>query len=98
MTGVYVSINNIYLLSCLKVYHDDRDHMTGVMFLINAHMGNHGNIMILSPRFLAGCIPREKLPAFERMLWFACRGNVFLRYEEIQQPMEDPVTVRNFPI
>ncbi|XP_071108345.1 V-type proton ATPase 116 kDa subunit a1-like isoform X13 [Haliotis cracherodii] len=42
--------------------------------------------------FLAGCIPREKLPAFERMLWFACRGNVFLRYEEIQQPMEDPVT------
>ncbi|XP_067672804.1 V-type proton ATPase 116 kDa subunit a1-like isoform X4 [Haliotis asinina] len=42
--------------------------------------------------FLAGCIRREKLPAFERMLWFACRGNVFLRYEEIQQPMEDPVT------
>ncbi|ESO84217.1 hypothetical protein LOTGIDRAFT_108161 [Lottia gigantea] len=42
--------------------------------------------------FIAGVIPREKVPPFERMLWFACRGNVFLRYEEIQQPLEDPHT------
>ena len=38
-------------------------------------------------------IPRERVPAFERMLWFACRGNVFLRYEEILQPLEDAYTV-----
>lgn len=44
---------------------------------------------------MAGVIPREKVPAFERMLWFACRGNVFLKYEEIMQPLEDPHTVRN---
>ena len=43
-------------------------------------------------------IPREKLPAFERMLWFACRGNVFLRYDEITSAMEDPVTVRLEPL
>ncbi|XP_060600328.1 V-type proton ATPase 116 kDa subunit a 1-like isoform X2 [Ruditapes philippinarum] len=42
--------------------------------------------------FMAGVIPREKVPAFERMLWFACRGNVFLRYEEINMPLEDPHT------
>lgn len=42
--------------------------------------------------FIAGVIPREKVPAFERMLWFACRGNVFLKYEEIMQPLEDPHT------
>ncbi|KAK6170066.1 hypothetical protein SNE40_018548 [Patella caerulea] len=42
--------------------------------------------------FIAGVIPREKVPPFERMLWFACRGNVFLRYEEIQQSLEDPQT------
>lgn len=42
--------------------------------------------------FIAGVIPREKVPAFERMLWFACRGNVFLRYEEIAQALEDPHT------
>ncbi|PVD38770.1 hypothetical protein C0Q70_01393 [Pomacea canaliculata] len=42
--------------------------------------------------FVAGVIPREKMPGFERLLWFACRGNVFLRHEEIMQPLEDPVT------
>ncbi|XP_053385232.1 V-type proton ATPase 116 kDa subunit a 1-like isoform X2 [Mercenaria mercenaria] len=42
--------------------------------------------------FIAGVIPREKVPSFERMLWFACRGNVFLRYEEIMHPLEDPHT------
>lgn len=42
--------------------------------------------------FIAGVIPREKMPSFERMLWFACRGNVFLRYEEIHQPLVDPHT------
>lgn len=42
--------------------------------------------------FVAGVIPREKMPSFERMLWFACRGNVFLRYDEIPQALEDPVT------
>lgn len=42
--------------------------------------------------FVAGVIPREKVPAFERLLWFACRGNVFLRIDEITKPLEDPVT------
>ena len=42
--------------------------------------------------FVAGVIPREKLPAFERLLWFACRGNVFLRHDEISEVMKDPVS------
>jgi len=42
--------------------------------------------------FVAGVILRERLPAFERMLWRACRGNVFLRTAEIDTPLEDPVT------
>ena len=37
---------------------------------------------------------REKVPSFERLLWRACRGNVFLRYTEIELPMEDPISVR----
>ena len=45
-------------------------------------------------RFVAGVILRERLPAFERMLWRACRGNVFLRQAEIDAALEDPVTVR----
>jgi V-type H+-transporting ATPase subunit a len=40
--------------------------------------------------FVAGVILRERLPAFEKMLWRACRGNVFLRQAEIEDPLEDP--------
>ncbi|XP_058117624.1 V-type proton ATPase 116 kDa subunit a 1 isoform X7 [Anopheles ziemanni] len=42
------------------------------------------------PCFVAGVILRERLPAFERMLWRACRGNVFLRQAMIEDPLEDP--------
>merc|ERR1711868_235825 len=41
---------------------------------------------------VAGVILRERLPAFEKMLWRACRGNVFLRVAEIEDPLEDPHT------
>ena len=41
--------------------------------------------------FVAGVIPRERMPAFEKMLWRACRGNVFLRQAEIEEPIEDPL-------
>lgn len=44
---------------------------------------------------MAGVILRERIPAFERMLWRACRGNVFLRQAEIETPLEDPSTVCN---
>lgn len=43
--------------------------------------------------FVAGVILRERLPAFERMLWRACRGNVFLRQAMIEAPLEDPSNV-----
>uniref|UniRef100_A0A1Q3G3M1 V-type proton ATPase subunit a n=1 Tax=Culex tarsalis TaxID=7177 RepID=A0A1Q3G3M1_CULTA len=42
------------------------------------------------PCFVAGVILRERLPAFERMLWRACRGNVFLRQAVIDSALEDP--------
>nr|CDS29593.1 V type proton ATPase 116 kDa subunit a [Hymenolepis microstoma] len=42
--------------------------------------------------FVAGVILREMLPAFERMLWRACSGNVFLKQAEIELPIEDLLT------
>uniref|UniRef100_A0A8C2JDS0 V-type proton ATPase subunit a n=1 Tax=Cyprinus carpio TaxID=7962 RepID=A0A8C2JDS0_CYPCA len=47
-------------------------------------------------RFVAGVINRERIPTFERMLWRVCRGNVFLRQTEIEDPLEDPTTVSVF--
>jgi V-type H+-transporting ATPase subunit a len=44
--------------------------------------------------FVAGVIQRERVPGFERMLWRISRGNVFLRQSELDQPLEDPTTVR----
>ena len=38
------------------------------------------------------------MPTFERVLWRACRGNVFLRQAEIEDPLEDPSTVRSLSI
>lgn len=44
--------------------------------------------------FVAGVIQREKMPGFERMLWRISRGNIFLRQVELEEPLEDPATVR----
>jgi hypothetical protein len=41
--------------------------------------------------FVAGVIPRERLTGFEKMLWRACRGNVFLRQADIEEPIADPM-------
>ncbi|EEB18611.1 vacuolar proton translocating ATPase 116 kDa subunit A isoform, putative [Pediculus humanus corporis] len=40
--------------------------------------------------FVTGVISRERVPAFERMLWRISRGNVFLRQTEIEIPLQDP--------
>ncbi|CAF1326260.1 unnamed protein product [Didymodactylos carnosus] len=42
--------------------------------------------------FITGVIPRERMLAFERMLWRVCRGNVFLKQAEIPEQVEDPIT------
>lgn len=42
--------------------------------------------------FVTGVIARERVPTFERLLWRACRGNVFFKQAEIETPLEDPST------
>ncbi|CAG9559803.1 unnamed protein product [Danaus chrysippus] len=42
--------------------------------------------------FVAGVVQRERVPAFERMLWRISRGNVFLKRAELDKPLEDPNT------
>uniref|UniRef100_A0A8B9LFC4 V-type proton ATPase subunit a n=1 Tax=Astyanax mexicanus TaxID=7994 RepID=A0A8B9LFC4_ASTMX len=55
---------------------------------------SHDLNLVIPPvcRFVAGVIGRERIPTFERMLWRVCRGNVFLRQADIEDPLEDPTT------
>ncbi|XP_061494806.1 V-type proton ATPase 116 kDa subunit a 4 isoform X1 [Rhineura floridana] len=42
--------------------------------------------------FIAGVIKRERMVPFERLLWRACRGNIYLKFSEMDTPLEDPIT------
>ncbi|XGW15379.1 hypothetical protein V3C99_001118 [Haemonchus contortus] len=57
-----------------------------------APLGLGLSMTMLRLGFVAGVIRRERLPAFERLLWRACRGNVFLRTSEIDDVLNDTVT------
>nr|XP_053639529.1 V-type proton ATPase 116 kDa subunit a 1-like isoform X3 [Cherax quadricarinatus] len=67
-----------------EVYFDDDERINLLMDTSLHHLMHIG--------FVAGVILRERIPAFERMLWRACRGNVFLRQAEMDDPLEDPAT------
>uniref|UniRef100_A0A8C7WR86 V-type proton ATPase subunit a n=1 Tax=Oryzias sinensis TaxID=183150 RepID=A0A8C7WR86_9TELE len=57
--------------------------------LLNTYISG---VSLSCQRFVAGVIGRERIPTFERMLWRVCRGNVFLRQADIEDPLEDPTT------
>ncbi|RHZ57889.1 hypothetical protein Glove_382g39 [Diversispora epigaea] len=42
--------------------------------------------------FVTGVISRAKMQTFERILWRALRGNLYLKYAEIDEPITDPET------
>ncbi|GLT30626.1 hypothetical protein SLA2020_054180 [Shorea laevis] len=42
--------------------------------------------------FITGLVPREKSMAFERILFRATRGNVFLKHSPVDEPVIDPVS------
>ena len=48
--------------------------------------------------YVAGVIPVARIAGFTRILWFASRGNIFVRHFEIQEPLKDPATVRSCSI
>lgn len=64
------------------------------MYWLSCVVATSWHIVLDCCRFVAGVIGRERIPTFERMLWRVCRGNVFLRQSEIEDPLEDPTTVR----
>lgn len=39
---------------------------------------------------LSGVIARDRFPSFEKILFRATRGNLFMKYDEIKTPIKDP--------
>lgn len=42
--------------------------------------------------FVSGLVPKEKAMGFERILFRATRGNMFLRQQPVDTPVTDPVS------
>ncbi|XP_075231792.1 V-type ATPase subunit a family protein Vha100-1 isoform X3 [Lycorma delicatula] len=94
-----------HILRKTQVFFDEADHSLGgccpqmadsgreeEQITLLGEEGLRAGGQALKLGFVAGVILRERIPAFERMLWRACRGNVFLRQAEIETPLEDPST------
>ena len=66
-------------------------HFIEAYFRYSSHCQIKFNSSICSNfRFVAGVIPRERIIGFERLLWRACRGNVFFKQAEIDTKLYDP--------
>ena len=53
-------------------------------------VGAGRSLSIMNIGFVAGVIPRERIAAFERILWRTLRGNLYMNQSEIPEPIVNP--------
>ncbi|OAG12057.1 V0/A0 complex, 116-kDa subunit of ATPase [Paraphaeosphaeria sporulosa] len=54
--------------------------------------GADRSFSVMNIGFVAGVIPRERIAAFERILWRTLRGNLYMNQSEIPEPIVNPET------
>ncbi|KAF2110560.1 V-type ATPase, V0 complex, 116kDa subunit family [Lophiotrema nucula] len=52
--------------------------------------GGDRSLSVMNIGFVAGVIPRERIAAFERILWRTLRGNLYMNQSEIPEPIINP--------
>ncbi|EON66872.1 V-type proton ATPase subunit A [Coniosporium apollinis CBS 100218] len=58
----------------------------------NADAPADRSFSVMNIGFVAGVIPRERIAAFERILWRTLRGNLYMNQSEIPEPIINPET------
>ncbi|KAF9602237.1 hypothetical protein IFM89_025947 [Coptis chinensis] len=74
----------------LEVTHEDQSSITSPLLLEQEMAVDPSKQVKLG--FVSGLVPRDKSMAFERILFRATRGNVFLKQSVVSEPVTDPIS------